>query len=315
MREVLACLRAAKRKAALAVLLTFASAFMTLVWNALVRDLIDLTSVGARIGAGLLALGVIEILISALLGFSAEYASSDLFEDVGYRMRERYARALASAPLAKLETMSSARALSILQNELNAVCVFLRGNALPMADDTVRFALSFGWMLLLDWRLALLAHLPLIPIFFYIGWSSRAIQTATGSAQSEAKRLNAWAEALTAAFPVVRVFRAEEPFRLWHDEALARWREAATKAERRKAALMSLSGFLHMIPLLLLFLIGGAHVIRGEIGIGTLYVFINLSGNVSGVVKNLPGRMAAYRAFRANCDGLEKAFAGLEDEK
>lgn len=88
-----------------------------------------------------------------------------------------------------------------------------------------------------------------------------------------------------------------------------------TKAEKRRALLMSLSGFLHMIPLLLLFFIGGTHVIRGEIGIGTLYVFINLSGNVSGVVKNLPGRMAAYRAFRANCDRLEKSLDEMGDDK
>ncbi len=57
--------------------------------------------------------------------------------------------------------------------------------------------------------------------------------------------------------------------------------------------------------LLLLFLIGGTQVIQGTATIGTLYAFINLSGNVSGVMMNMPGRIAVFRRFTANMNRIE----------
>jgi hypothetical protein len=38
----------------------------------------------------------------------------------------------------------------------------------------------------------------------------------------------------------------------------------------------------------------------GDLTIGTLYVFLNLSGSLSGVMMNMPGYIAAFRQFSAN---------------
>jgi|GEM_PF-3927362 len=46
--------------------------------------------------------------------------------------------------------------------------------------------------------------------------------------------------------------------------------------------------------------------------IGTLYVFINLSGNVSGVMMNMPGRIAVFRRFLANMKRIEP-FINIKD--
>lgn len=59
------------------------------------------------------------------------------------------------------------------------------------------------------------------------------------------------------------------------------------------------------IPLLILLLIGGNQIIQGTTTIGTLYIFINLSGNVSGVMMNMPNRIAGFRRFVANMQRLE----------
>ena len=75
--------------------------------------------------------------------------------------------------------------------------------------------------------------------------------------------------------------------------------------ERRKAVLMSLSAVLGGLPLLLLFLVGGGQVIAGRLDIGAVYVFLNLSGNVSGVLGNLPGRIGGFRRFAANLARLQ----------
>lgn len=68
---------------------------------------------------------------------------------------------------------------------------------------------------------------------------------------------------------------------------------------------MSLSALLSSTPLLLLLLIGGAQVINGTATVGTIYVFINLSGNVSGIMMNMPGRIAMFRRFSADLKRME----------
>ena len=45
--------------------------------------------------------------------------------------------------------------------------------------------------------------------------------------------------------------------------------------------------------------------INKEITTGTFYIFINLSGNVSGFLQNMPGIYAAFRQFDASIQGLE----------
>lgn len=70
--------------------------------------------------------------------------------------------------------------------------------------------------------------------------------------------------------------------------------------------LMSLSGLLSFVPLLLLLAFGGAMVIKGEISIGLFYIFIILSGNVSGFLQNMPNIYAAFRRFEATVGRLGK---------
>ena len=80
----------------------------------------------------------------------------------------------------------------------------------------------------------------------------------------------------------------------------------AVNAEKVKARLMSLSGILSCLPLALLLLVGGTLVVKGSLSLGMLYVFINLSGNVSGVMMNLPSHLAAFRRFQGNLERVWK---------
>ena len=47
----------------------------------------------------------------------------------------------------------------------------------------------------------------------------------------------------------------------------------------------------------------------GEISIGTFYIFINLSGQVSGFLQNMPNIYAGFRKFEASVGGLEGKLA------
>ena len=52
--------------------------------------------------------------------------------------------------------------------------------------------------------------------------------------------------------------------------------------------------------------IGGLFVIKGRMSLGDLYIFINLSGNVSGILMNMPSFIGQFRVFMGNVQKLNK---------
>jgi ABC-type bacteriocin/lantibiotic exporter with double-glycine peptidase domain len=117
--------------------------------------------------------------------------------------------------------------------------------------------------------------------------------------------MNRHADTLLTLFPVIRLYDAARLTLGSYSQAVRAWESQTSRMERTKARLMSLSGLLSSIPLLLLFLIGGTMAVGGTLTVGTLYIFLNLSGNVSGALMNMPGFITAFRQFAANLKRLE----------
>jgi ABC-type multidrug transport system fused ATPase/permease subunit len=117
--------------------------------------------------------------------------------------------------------------------------------------------------------------------------------------------MNGYADILLTLFPVIRLYDAAGLLTERYGTELKTWERLVVREERTKAELMSLSALLSCIPLLLLLLVGGTMVINNLTTLGTVYIFINLSGNVSGVMMNMPGFIAAFWRFSANMKRLE----------
>lgn len=74
---------------------------------------------------------------------------------------------------------------------------------------------------------------------------------------------------------------------------------------RLSALYNTLSGVLSRIPLLLLLLIGGFMVIRGDILMGTLIVFVIMQGSLSESIMNLPNWIANFKVFTTNLSRID----------
>ena len=123
--------------------------------------------------------------------------------------------------------------------------------------------------------------------------------------------MNGVAGTLLSLFPVVRIYEADGLLRRSYEERIEGWKDAVVAQERTKAKLMSVSGILSCIPLVLLMLVGGRMILQGTLTIGILYVFVNLSGNVSGVMINISVHLANFRRF---CGNLERVWEHMETE-
>jgi len=276
------------------------TAAVTLWWNWLLSVIINMVSAGKTLSTDNILWAVAAMLLLSVTNFAKGWIAGYACESMAHDLRMGYARHFVSLPFAETEKLNVGEQLSKLQNEIANVSNYLSNNLFQLLDDGVRFVTTFYWLIFINPMLTLTANLPAFAVVVYVFFSSGIIGRATERSQQAKGNMNQYADTLLTLFPILRLY---DGFRLTlggYGSAVETWEKHTTRAERVRARLMSLSGLLSNIPLLLLFLAGGRMAISGVLSIGTLYIFLNLSGNVSGVLMNMPGYFAAFRQFSAN---------------
>ena len=286
-----------------------ASSALALVWNALLGGIIDGVSAGVAPGGAEVARALALMATTGAAAYCSSMISGYACEGMAHDLRMGYARHIASLPVAEAERLNSGEQISRLQNELADVSAYLGNNLFQLFGDCIRFAVTFGWLLSINARLALSANLPVFAIMVYVYFSSKAIGIAVAQSQEAKERMNRHADAMLTLFPIIKLYDAARMTLKNYGDAVGSWEQRTVRAERVRARLMSLSGLLSNVPLMLLFLIGGGMVLDGALTVGALYVFLNLSGNVSGVMMNMPGFISAFRQFTANMGRLAPKLA------
>jgi len=138
--------------------------------------------------------------------------------------------------------------------------------------------------------------------------SSKIISEKVQQSQNAKAQINGFTDTLASIFPILRIFNATQFMCNKYNEAVDILESANIKEERKRAKLMSLSAMMAYAPLLLILLIGGSQVIDSRMTLGTLYIFVNLTGNLSGVMMNMPARIAGFRRFSTNMKRLQPSI-------
>jgi ABC-type multidrug transport system fused ATPase/permease subunit len=278
---------------------------VALWWNAQLSAIINMVSAGIAPPAAAVQVSIFTMLAMCAAGYLKSYLSGCACEYMAHELRMGYARHFAALPVMDAENLNAGEQLSKLQNEIAGVSAYLNANLFQLFDDGVRFFITFTWLLFISPALTLAANLPALLILAYVLWASKAIGAATLLSQQAKGRMNAFADTLLTLFPVIRLYDASRLAIDGYESAVKIWEGHTIKAERIRARLMSLSAVLSKMPLLFLILTGGHMAINSLISVGTLYIFLNLSENVSGVLMNMPGYIGAFRQFAANMKRLE----------
>ena len=249
--------------------------------------------------AAIFAVSVFTGLFTLLSGITCENFIHDL--------RMGYAGYIVSDKAGEQGPRNRGELLSGMINELSEISAYLNANLFPLAEDLLRSILYLTWLFSLDSSLTLVAHLPIPLLLIYSVITSKTISKAVNGGQQANAGINAHADTFIRLFPLLKIFDALPLVMKGYRKQLNGWTAMSRAEEATRARLMSLSAVFSFLPLLLLFLYGGYRVIQGEMAFGTWYLFINLSGNVSGVFMNLPGRLTSFRGFAANLKRIENA--------
>ena len=292
---------------------------VTLVWNKYLANLIDLVTAGnaGMDGAGNSSIhGMLVELLIILAAFifmsgANAFISGVTTARINYELRQNYIESIArnsvSFMRSKERAVSGGEMTSVLLNEFNAVSVFISENLFFIFDSFIKFLGTFGWFIFLNPFLAFSSNLPVFLIILYVSFSSKILKNYTIKANEENAKLNGVTESLMSLFPVIRLYQAQKFILTNYTNRLEAWEKLNISMEKKKALLMSISAVMTCIPLLLLVLIGGTLVIKGQMTVGELYIFINLSGNVSGILMNMPSFIMQFRIFAGNLQKINRA--------
>lgn len=282
------------------IIATGLSAGITLWWNSQLANIINTLGAGQPLLLATVAAALVTALALCACSGAKVLLAAYTCERMAHSLRMAYARHYAALSLQQAEETGTGAQLSGLQNELSDISRYLSGSFFQLFDDIVTFACTLLWLLVLNPTLTLSVNLPSLLILVYITFSSKAIGTATTSSQQAKSSMNQSTDLLLSAFPVIRLYNAITLALHEYRAQVQAWQQLNSRMERLRARLMSLSGLLSGLPPLFLLLVGGHMVMAGSLPLGSLYVFINLSGNITGVMGNLPARVAELRQFAAN---------------
>lgn len=294
----------------MAVLFTFLSVIINLCWNKFLAQLLDLLGNAdffsfKKETAVFFTLGILVVLIHIISEFASLLLSSYTCEMFAHELRMGYAKSYLQSDLQTITKLNVGEEQSTMQNELQEISAYLTESLFPLMKQFGAFVVTVLFLLCQNLKLTLLSVVPVLPLIAYCSFSSKIIQNKTRQCQNSKQKINGLADMILGLFPIIQIYDACQLIKGSMEEALSQWGKAAVKKERITAKLMSLSGVLSFVPLLLLLGSGGAMVIHGEISLGTFYIFINLSGSISGFLQNMPGIYASFRRFRASADRLE----------
>lgn len=223
-----------------------------------------------------------------------------------HEMRMGYVRYYLQSDIQMLLKLKVGEEQSAMQNELKDISDYLKENLFSLMKQFSSFVVTAVFLFFQNAKLASLSILPVVPLIIYCSHSGRIIKNLTEQCQDSRKKINGLADVILELFPIIQIYDAYKLINSAMKERLLEWGDANIRKEKVSAGLMSLSGVLSFVPLLLLLGFGGFMVVNGEISIGIFYIFINLSGNVTGFLQNMPNIYARFRGFSASVGRLEK---------
>jgi len=301
-----------KKRLFLCLVVFFASVLLVAVvlwWNATVSDIVNHVSQGKSLPIETVVLASVIMFFMCAAHFLKTYISGYVCELITHDLRMGYARYFSKLSFSEIEKLNAGEQMSKLQNEIAEVSTYINGNLFQLVNDGITFIVTLSWLLFVNVRLTLAVNLPVFIIMIYVFYSSKIISRATERSQQIRGQMNKHADTLLVLFPIIKLYDAARMMMKNYNIEVDEWKKQTIKAERTRARLMSLSALISSIPVMLIFLLGGNMVINDVLTIGTLYIFLNLSGGVSGVMMNMPGFIASFRQFSVNMRRLYGYFS------
>lgn len=295
---------------ALALLLSGAQFVLTWYLGEIV-DAVDAgLSVVLRLFAVIAGAAAVYVMCNAAYSFCVDRTTARFL----HRLRVRLGDRLTGSAYPAIEAVNDGDLLSITTNDLDAFPAWLQAlfsaGMLP-----VKVVVVLAGMLQINWQLALIL-LPflLLAVLPSLLLSGR-LHTLGVQERQAVGRISGFFSEVLDAFLAVKAFCLEDIFVRRHDALLNDAAHKRLLRQRREQVIQALGRCIGHISNPLMFIAGGAMILRGTLTIGgvlTIMLLMNLLGEALNLIYALP---VGYQAARAGMERVNTVLALPPEEK
>jgi len=220
-------------------------------------------------GSLLLGIG----LLGGFFRFLMRRILTGVSREIEYDMRNEFFAHLQTLPAAYFQANRTGDLMSRATNDLNAVRMMIGPSVMYSADTILTFVVALALMIAIDWRLTLVALVPLPCVSISVKYFGTAIHKRFEEIQAQLSDLSAVAQEAFAGVRVVRAYRQER-------DQVARFARSNEEFVRKNRRLIAVQGF--FFPSMSFFLglgalvvvwYGSREVIGGRITVGQFVAF------------------------------------------
>jgi len=312
MRRLLTYLRPYRWAVALSVLLLLLTAGMDLLGPFFVKIAIDRYIVrGEGAGIGRLAVFYLATLLAA---FAFRYVQNFIMQVVGqqvmYDLRLALFTHLQRLAVSFFTRNPVGRLMTRITNDVDTLYEMVTSGVVTVIGDLVMLSGIVIAMLLLDWRLALLAFavLPVLVVTTFT-FQSR-MRDSYRAVRIRIARINAYLNENIMGMPVAQLFnRGLKNFRRF-DDLNRDHLDANLEATRYMAMFFPLAGFFGAVATALLIWYGGGEVVQGAVTLGVLVAQIQYTERFFRPIQDLAEK---YNILQGAMASSERIFRVLDE--
>ncbi len=230
-------------------------------------------------GDELMLFAGLALTVAALAGcfrFLMRRVMIDASRDIEYEIRNRFFQKLESLDPSFFDGNNTGDLMSRATNDMDLVRMMLGPAIMYSANTLASLPLTLFWMFVLDWRLTLLAIVPMLALPPMVKYFSSQTHKASRAQQESFSDLTTMVQENLAGIRVVKAYGQE---RAQEEKFLERNNDYIRKS-LDLAAIQSIFfpsiGFVIGLGYLILLIVGGRFVMEGRLEVGTLLSFLLL---------------------------------------
>jgi ATP-binding cassette subfamily B multidrug efflux pump len=287
--------------------LLLVTAAASLVRPLIMRSILDAGSIAkdtdAMMRGGWMLLGV--VLVEQTLTFFQVYAMQMAGARSMADLRAHVFRFLHRLRLGFFDRQPIGRLVTRVTNDIDAIGELFASGALNAVGDLVRLLGIVIMMLVLDWRLSLIAFAALPPVALFVNGIRHGSRKAFRDIRTKTARMNAFLNEQVSGMAVVQAFGRERAASAEFDETNLAYRDANFRAIKFEASLDAAIEMVSSMCVALILVAAGLHASS----VGLVVAFIAYIRQFFEPISNLSQR---YTLMQSALTGAERVFELLE---
>jgi len=256
----------------------------------------------------LLLLDVAIHVVRAFIAGMNTYVFGKYSEEGVARLREEAVSHLTKASLHEIERFHSGEFTSRLTNDLRWIRTFMGYNLSTLVYSPLEVLLVFAYLSSVNWKLTLVT-LVTAPLLVGLGQVfSPAMYRLGKELQERLGSLSVILKDVLSGIRVARAYNLASVFDGKYQEATDRAVATARTLAHRHVLLDGTTGFMSIVPYILLYGLGGYWVMQGEMTPGGLVAFVSLSSQLTKPLSLMPALVGRAHTDMAAANRVFEIF-------